>query len=89
MFQIGCDNEDCEHGEWFHYHCVGLEIVVSLGADEYPLGEGGLHVHGVRCTTVPGKCRHRESTAVGVLFSACGDVARGGDDVGVTVWHGI
>ncbi|CAN0554378.1 unnamed protein product, partial [Ectocarpus sp. 8 AP-2014] len=26
---IGCDNEDCEHGEWFHYHCVGLEMVVS------------------------------------------------------------
>ncbi|CAM9101991.1 unnamed protein product, partial [Ascophyllum nodosum] len=24
---IGCDNEDCEHGEWFHYHCVGLENV--------------------------------------------------------------
>ncbi|CAM9498900.1 unnamed protein product, partial [Pylaiella littoralis] len=24
---IGCDNEDCEHGEWFHYHCVGLEMV--------------------------------------------------------------
>ncbi|CAM9225294.1 unnamed protein product [Hapterophycus canaliculatus] len=22
---IGCDNEDCEHGEWFHYHCVGLK----------------------------------------------------------------
>lgn len=28
--QIGCDNEDCEHGEWFHYHCVGLEMVVSF-----------------------------------------------------------
>eukprot|EP00903_Cladosiphon_okamuranus_P007030 g6836.t1 len=24
---IGCDNEDCEHGEWFHYKCVGLEQV--------------------------------------------------------------
>lgn len=28
--QIGCDNEDCEHGEWFHYKCVGLEQVVSF-----------------------------------------------------------
>lgn len=27
--QIGCDNDDCEHGEWFHYTCVGLEKVVS------------------------------------------------------------
>lgn len=30
--QIGCDNEDCEHGEWFHYHCVGLQQVVSSPA---------------------------------------------------------
>lgn len=30
MRQIGCDNEDCEHGEWFHYKCVGLEQVVSF-----------------------------------------------------------
>ena len=23
-FMIGCDNEDCKHGEWFHPTCVGL-----------------------------------------------------------------
>ncbi|CAM9986552.1 unnamed protein product [Scytosiphon promiscuus] len=28
---IGCDNEDCEHGEWFHYHCVGLKQMVDPG----------------------------------------------------------
>eukprot|EP00037_Helgoeca_nana_P033244 m.417156 g.417156 ORF g.417156 m.417156 type:complete len:297 (-) comp30308_c0_seq1:400-1290(-) len=21
---VGCDNDDCESGEWFHYKCVGL-----------------------------------------------------------------
>ena len=21
---IACDNDDCEHGEWFHFNCVGL-----------------------------------------------------------------
>ncbi|CAM9369286.1 unnamed protein product, partial [Discosporangium mesarthrocarpum] len=26
---VGCDNEDCEHGEWFHYDCVGLTGEVS------------------------------------------------------------
>jgi len=23
-FMIGCDNEECKHGEWFHPACVGL-----------------------------------------------------------------
>jgi len=22
---VGCDNDDCENGEWFHYACVGLQ----------------------------------------------------------------
>jgi hypothetical protein len=21
---VGCDNDNCESGEWFHYPCVGL-----------------------------------------------------------------
>lgn len=21
---VGCENEECQHGEWFHYGCVGL-----------------------------------------------------------------
>ncbi|GMS86770.1 hypothetical protein PENTCL1PPCAC_8945, partial [Pristionchus entomophagus] len=23
---VGCDNMDCAHGEWFHFHCVGLTV---------------------------------------------------------------
>ena len=23
---IGCDNDDCKHGEWFHFECVGIVI---------------------------------------------------------------
>jgi hypothetical protein len=22
---IGCETENCPHGEWFHLHCVGLQ----------------------------------------------------------------
>ncbi len=21
---VGCDNDNCENGEWFHFECVGL-----------------------------------------------------------------
>lgn len=26
---IGCDNENCPHGEWFHLRCVGLTIATK------------------------------------------------------------
>jgi hypothetical protein len=37
---VGCDNEDCEGGEWFHYACVGLT--------QAPEGEWFCHV----CTEI-------------------------------------